>query len=127
MSSVASFVFKEFRKNFRMNPSKIAANKKWAMSPLISPPAGAVTEYPADKLVCMVIIRRFAAKFNHHSVRRSTLRTGQALKDSNPPLVFTSPDAANAELIERPIRAQNRNVQSQSLRSNHMASQTGYA
>ena len=35
------------------------------MSPLISPPAGAVTVVPADKLVCILMIRRFAANFNH--------------------------------------------------------------
>jgi hypothetical protein len=41
-----------------------AANKKWAVSPLISPPAGAVTATQADKFVCIVIIRRNAGKFN---------------------------------------------------------------
>jgi hypothetical protein len=35
---------------------KFSANKKWAVSPLISPPAGAVTATLADKLVCILSI-----------------------------------------------------------------------
>jgi hypothetical protein len=31
-----------------------SANKKWAVSPLISPPAGMVTATLADKLVCTI-------------------------------------------------------------------------
>src|ERR1700679_739349 len=40
-----------------------APNKKWAVGPLISPPAGVLTATRADKFVCMVIIRRNAGKF----------------------------------------------------------------
>ena len=40
-----------------------APNKKWAVGPLISPPAGVLTATRADKFVCMVIIRRSAGKF----------------------------------------------------------------
>jgi hypothetical protein len=36
------------------------------VGPLISPPAGLVTATRADKFVCIVIIRRFPANFNHH-------------------------------------------------------------
>jgi hypothetical protein len=43
---------------------KFAANKKWAISPLISPPAGAVTATQADKLVCILSIGQNAAEFN---------------------------------------------------------------
>jgi hypothetical protein len=43
---------------------KIGPNKKWAVSPLISPPAGALTATQADKLVCILSIRPNPAKFN---------------------------------------------------------------
>jgi hypothetical protein len=43
---------------------KFSANKKWAVSPLISPPAGAVTATQADKFVCTPSIRRSLRKFN---------------------------------------------------------------
>jgi hypothetical protein len=43
---------------------KFAPNKKWAVSPLISPPAGILTATQADKLVCNSSIRRFVQKFN---------------------------------------------------------------
>ena len=43
----------------------LAPNKKWAVSPLISPPAGLPTTTMADKFVCIVIIRRFGGDFKH--------------------------------------------------------------
>ena len=44
---------------------QLAPNKKWAVGPLTSPPAGKPTATMADKFVCMVIIRPFAREFNH--------------------------------------------------------------
>jgi hypothetical protein len=41
-----------------------APNKKWAVSPLISPPAGAVTAKLADKFVCIISIGQNGRKFN---------------------------------------------------------------
>src|ERR1035437_866319 len=41
-----------------------AANKKWAVSPLLSPPAGILTATMTDKFVCIVIIRLNGGKFN---------------------------------------------------------------
>src|SRR6185312_12851116 len=43
---------------------EFAANKKWALSPLISPPAGSLTATPTDKRVCLYRIRRIRGKFN---------------------------------------------------------------
>src|ERR1035441_4826796 len=37
-------------------------NKKWAVSPLISPPAGIPTATQADKFVCILSIRRFRSE-----------------------------------------------------------------
>jgi hypothetical protein len=42
----------------------LAPNKKWALGPLISPPAGLPTATMADKFVCRAIIRRFEGNFN---------------------------------------------------------------
>jgi 4-hydroxybenzoate polyprenyltransferase len=43
---------------------EFSANKKWAISPLISPPAGAVTAILADKFVCILSISQNAGNFN---------------------------------------------------------------
>ena len=44
---------------------QFAANKKWAMSPLLSPPAGVHTDKTlSDKFVCTARIPRIAGKFN---------------------------------------------------------------
>jgi hypothetical protein len=43
---------------------KFSANKKWAVSPLISPPAGVLTATQADKFVCILSIGQNAGKFN---------------------------------------------------------------
>jgi hypothetical protein len=46
---------------------QFAANKKWAMSPLLSPPAGVHTDKTlSDKFVCTARIPRIAGKFNGH-------------------------------------------------------------
>jgi hypothetical protein len=52
---------------------KFSANKKWAISPLISPPAGAVTANLADKLVCILSIGQNAGIFNGKVGRRVIL------------------------------------------------------
>ncbi len=44
--------------------AKFAPNKKWAVSPLISPPAGKHAATMADKFVCIVIIRLLPTNFN---------------------------------------------------------------
>jgi hypothetical protein len=54
-------------------PLEFSANKKWAVSPLISPPAGAVTANLADKLVCIFSISQNAGKFNGKLGRRVIL------------------------------------------------------
>jgi hypothetical protein len=54
-------------RKIKENPRKtgiFSANKKWAISPLISPPAGAVTAILADKLVCILSIGQNAGNFN---------------------------------------------------------------
>jgi hypothetical protein len=51
-------------------PEEFAANKKWAMSPLLSPPAGVFTGCMADKFVCMSRIGQFATKFNLIAVEK---------------------------------------------------------
>jgi hypothetical protein len=43
---------------------KFSANKKWAISPLISPPAGVPTATQADKFVCILSIGQNAGIFN---------------------------------------------------------------
>ena len=43
---------------------KLGPKKKWAVSPLLSPPAGKVTANLADKFVCMYRIRPNCGKFN---------------------------------------------------------------
>ncbi len=43
---------------------KFAPKKKWAVSPLLSPPAGRNTANMADKFVCLYRIRRNRGKFN---------------------------------------------------------------
>jgi hypothetical protein len=45
--------------------AEFSANKKWAVSPLISPPAGVITATQADKLVCTLTIDQNGRKFNH--------------------------------------------------------------
>jgi hypothetical protein len=62
---------------------KFSANKKWAISPLISPPAGTVTATQADKLVCTPSIRLFWCNFNWQIKRKEqilALKTGKAGK-----------------------------------------------
>jgi hypothetical protein len=54
-------------------PLEFSANKKWAISPLISPPAGAVTAIQADKLVCIFSIGQNAGNFNEKVGRRVIL------------------------------------------------------
>jgi hypothetical protein len=57
----------QYHQKSHENPQKTrenSANKKWAVSPLISPPAGVDTAILADKLVCIVIIRRNAGNIN---------------------------------------------------------------
>ena len=52
---------------------ELAPNKKWAISPLISPPAGAHTgNCLADKRVCAYRIRRIAGKYNRQRPRGRT-------------------------------------------------------
>jgi hypothetical protein len=53
--------------------AKNLPNKKWAVSPLISPPAGIPTATKADKFVCILSIRRFAAKFNALTLIRACI------------------------------------------------------
>jgi hypothetical protein len=52
------------RSNCGVFREEFAPNKKWALSPLISPPAGKPTATQADKLVCILRIRRNVGKFN---------------------------------------------------------------
>jgi hypothetical protein len=49
-----------------------SANKKWAISPLISPPAGAVTAILADKLVCILSIGQNAGNINGKVEKQGT-------------------------------------------------------
>jgi hypothetical protein len=55
---------------------KFAPNKKWAVSPLISPPAGAVTANLADKFVCILSIGQNAGKFNGKDQRAGNREQG---------------------------------------------------
>jgi hypothetical protein len=52
---------------------KFSANKKWAVSPLISPPAGVFTATQADKLVCISSIGQNAGNFNVRDGRRGKI------------------------------------------------------
>jgi hypothetical protein len=63
---------------------QFAANKKWAMSPLLSPPAGVHTDKTlSDKFVCTARIPRIAGKFNGRSdFERLAIPGGHGL-DSN--------------------------------------------
>ena len=67
----------EFRDEF-------APNKKWALSPLISPPAGKPTATQADKLVCILRIRRNAVKFNGERMS-SAVAVDEVLKKARSP------------------------------------------
>jgi hypothetical protein len=57
-------------RKIRFKTGAFAPNKKWAVSPLISPPAGEFTATQADKFVCILSIRRNARKFNAQVRRR---------------------------------------------------------
>jgi hypothetical protein len=48
---------------------KFSANKKWAVSPLISPPAGVPTATQADKFVCILSIGQNVADINVKMLR----------------------------------------------------------
>ncbi|HEY1256064.1 MAG TPA: hypothetical protein VGF01_14915 [Terracidiphilus sp.] len=59
------------RKTSQKTP-KFSANKKWAVSPLISPPAGEITATQADKLVCILSIGQNALDFNEKERKYKT-------------------------------------------------------
>jgi hypothetical protein len=57
---------------------EFSANKKWAVSPLISPPAGALTATQADKFVCIFSIGQNGGIFNEKE-RKPGIRAGGAV------------------------------------------------
>jgi len=57
--------------------------KKWAVSPLISPPAGEFTATQADKFVCILSIRRNARKFNAQVRRRGDFHSVRRLQSTH--------------------------------------------
>jgi hypothetical protein len=61
---------------------EFSANKKWAVSPLISPPAGADTANLADKLVCILSISQNAGKFNGEKSREQGTAISAAIGEA---------------------------------------------
>ena len=83
---------------------EFAPNKKWAVSPLISPPAGLPTANKADKLVRILRIRLILKNFNVRGNSNKDAKSNDAAYSLAPTSPGRSPqvvcDAPNRALIE---------------------------